>query len=64
MKKCKLGIFDLEISEVGFGCMFFGIEKNKVLFIFDEVIEFGINYLDIVDLYDCGCNEEIVGDVI
>lgn len=27
----------------------------------DEVFEYGINYFDIVDLYDFGLNEEFVG---
>ncbi|MFD0131833.1 aldo/keto reductase, partial [Bacillus subtilis] len=64
MKKRKLGTSDLDISEVGLGCMSLGTEKNKALSILDEAIELGINYLDTADLYDRGRNEEIVGDAI
>lgn len=52
MKKRKLGTSDLDISEVGLGCMSLGTEKNKALSILDEAIELGINYLDTADLYD------------
>ncbi len=64
MRKRKLGTSDLDISEVGLGCMSLGTEKNKALSILDEAIELGINYLDTADLYDRGRNEEIVGDAI
>lgn len=52
MRKRKLGTSDLDISEVGLGCMSLGTEKNKALSILDEAIELGINYLDTADLYD------------
>lgn len=39
MKKRKLGTSDLDISEVGLGCMSLGTEKNKALSILDEAIE-------------------------
>ncbi|MEC1423296.1 aldo/keto reductase [Bacillus subtilis] len=64
MRKRKLGTSDLDISEVGLGCMSLGTEKNQALSILDEAIELGINYLDTADLYDRGRNEEIVGDAI
>ncbi|MGV4319803.1 aldo/keto reductase [Bacillus mojavensis] len=64
MRKRKLGSSDLEISEVGLGCMSLGTETNKALSILDEAIELGINYLDTADLYDRGRNEEIVGKAI
>ncbi|MCC9021118.1 aldo/keto reductase [Bacillus nakamurai] len=64
MRKRTLGRSDLEISEIGLGCMSLGTDKNKALSILDEAIELGINYLDTADLYDFGRNEEIVGEAI
>ncbi|MCY8405086.1 aldo/keto reductase [Bacillus sonorensis] len=64
MKKRTLGQSDLQVSEVGLGCMSLGTEKQRALSILDEALELGINYLDTADLYDFGLNEEIVGEAI
>ncbi|WP_435534525.1 aldo/keto reductase [Bacillus amyloliquefaciens] len=64
MRKRTLGHSDLEISEIGLGCMSLGTDKVKALSILDEAIELGINYLDTADLYDFGRNEEIVGEAV
>lgn len=64
MRKRTLGHSDLEISEIGLGCMSLGTDKAKALSILDEAIELGINYLDTADLYDFGRNEEIVGEAV
>lgn len=64
MKKRTLGHSDLQVSEVGLGCMSLGTDKKHALSILDEALELGINYLDTADLYDFGRNEEIVGEAI
>ncbi|MGG1240036.1 aldo/keto reductase [Bacillus sonorensis] len=64
MKKRTLGQSDLQVCEVGLGCMSLGTEKQRALSILDEALELGINYLDTADLYDFGLNEEIVGEAI
>lgn len=64
MRKRTLGHSDLEISEIGLGCMSLGTDKAEALSILDEAIELGINYLDTADLYDFGRNEEIVGEAV
>lgn len=64
MKRNQLGRSDLQVSEIGLGCMSLGTEENKALSIIDEALANGINFLDTADLYDAGRNEELVGKAI
>lgn len=64
MRKRKLGNSDLQISEVGLGCMSLGSEEKYAIHIIDKALDVGINYLDTADLYDQGMNEEFVGKAI
>ncbi len=64
MKKTKLGMSELEVSQIALGCMSLGTSPTKASEIIDEALEVGINYLDTADLYDQGVNEEIVGQSI
>ncbi|WP_208588218.1 aldo/keto reductase [Gracilibacillus suaedae] len=64
MKKTKLGMSELEVSQLTLGCMSLGTDPTKASEIIDEALELGINYLDTADLYDQGVNEEIVGQSI
>jgi aryl-alcohol dehydrogenase-like predicted oxidoreductase len=61
MKKNRLGVSDLMVSEIGFGCMSIGTEEDKAVSLIHEAMERGINFLDTSDLYDAGRNEELVG---
>src|SRR5690349_2309769 len=58
----QLGKSDLQISEIGFGCMSLkgtGAENEKIL---QEDLELGITLFDTADLYDKGMNEVLVGN--
>jgi aryl-alcohol dehydrogenase-like predicted oxidoreductase len=64
MKKRRIGLSDLYVSEIGLGCMSLGTDEKKAIRIIHEALERGINYLDTADLYDRGLNEEFVGKAI
>lgn len=61
MKKRRLGKSDLQVTELGLGCMSLGTDKNQAQKIIEAALDEGINYFDTADLYDFGVNEEIVG---
>ncbi len=57
----RLGNTDLDISEIGFGCMSLGTDvsiNNKLIL---QAIEGGINFFDTADLYQEGQNETALG---
>ncbi|WP_424767618.1 aldo/keto reductase [Paenibacillus sp. sgz302251] len=64
MKRNRLGKSELEVSEIGFGCMSLGTDKEKAASIIHEALDRGVNFLDTADLYDEGRNEEIVGEAL
>lgn len=64
MKRNTLGMSDLSVSEIGFGCMSIGTEENAASLLLHEALDLGINLLDTADLYDSGRNEELVGKAI
>lgn len=64
MKKRQLGTSELEVSEIGFGCMSLPTDEKDALRIVDEAIAHGINYFDTADLYDKGENEKVVGKAL
>ncbi|MFC5652233.1 aldo/keto reductase [Paenibacillus solisilvae] len=64
MRKNRLGHSELEVSEMGLGCMSLGTDEAKAISIVHEALEQGINFLDTADLYDAGRNEEIVGKAV
>lgn len=64
MNRRRLGRSDLEVSEIGLGCMSLGTDESVALRIIDEALELGVNFLDTADLYDYGRNEEIVGKAL
>ncbi len=64
MKKRMLGSTQLEISEIGLGCMSLGTNENEAIQTIHAALDSGINYLDTADLYDFGQNEEIVGKAL
>ncbi|MFC5530769.1 aldo/keto reductase [Cohnella yongneupensis] len=64
MKMNRLGTSELLVGEIGLGCMSLGTEERKAVAIIHEALDRGVNLLDTADLYDSGCNEEIVGQAI
>ena len=64
MKRNRLGLSDLEVSEIGLGCMSIGTDKTKAVRIIHEALDKGVNFFDTADIYDAGRNEEIVGEAL
>lgn len=64
MRKNRLGMSDLMVSEIGLGCMSLGSNVTHAKEIIEAALDAGINYFDTADLYDFGVNEEIVGKAL
>ena len=69
MKKRKLGMQGLEVSELGLGCMgmsqFYGPrDDDESAATLERAVELGINFFDTADIYGIGHNEELVGKVL
>ncbi|WP_394120493.1 aldo/keto reductase [Planococcus donghaensis] len=64
MKKNFLGSSEIEVSEIGLGCMSLPTDAKEASIIVDEAIAQGINYFDTADLYNKGVNEEVVGKAL
>lgn len=62
MQTRRLGTSDLYVSEIGFGCMSLGTEKDRALRMLHTAQDNGVNFFDTADLYDQGRNEELVGE--
>ncbi len=60
----QLGKSELQISEIGFGCMSLKGAQKENERIIDRATELGINYFDTADLYDKGMNEACVGKAL
>jgi aryl-alcohol dehydrogenase-like predicted oxidoreductase len=60
----QLGVSDLKISRIGFGCMSLKPHDPQSEKSLQRAIESGINYFDTADLYDKGANEEMLGKVL
>jgi aryl-alcohol dehydrogenase-like predicted oxidoreductase len=60
----QLGKSDLQISQIGFGCMSLKGSQEENEKIIHRAIELGINYFDTADLYDKGMNEVSVGKAL
>jgi aryl-alcohol dehydrogenase-like predicted oxidoreductase len=59
-----LGKSDLQVSEIGFGCMSLGQDKDFNEKLIHEAIHLGINFFDTADLYAKGQNEVMVGHAL
>ena len=67
MKQRKLGNLDLNVSEVGLGCMSFAgfyasTTKEESFKCLDEARNVGINFLDTAEMYGWGISENIIGE--
>ncbi|EPZ43058.1 aldo/keto reductase [Alicyclobacillus acidoterrestris] len=57
----KLGRSDIQVSEIGFGCMSIGTDEALATNLLHFAFDHGVRFFDTADLYDQGRNEEIVG---
>lgn len=70
MKKRKLGNSNLEVSEIGLGCMgmSFGYgtiaDKHEMITLIREAFEQGITFFDTAEVYGPFINEELVGEAL
>lgn len=68
MKKRTLGK-DLEVSEIGLGCMgmsfaYGAADEKESLATIDRALELSVNFLDTADIYGPHTNEELVGKAL
>lgn len=70
MKKRKLGICGLEVSEIGFGCMGisfgYGViaDKKQSIELIRKAVELGVTFFDTAEVYGPYINEELVGEAL
>jgi aryl-alcohol dehydrogenase-like predicted oxidoreductase len=60
----QLGKSNLQISEIGFGCMSLGENDADNAQLIHKAIDYGINYFDTADIYNHGQNEISVGKAL
>ncbi|TPN83902.1 aldo/keto reductase [Aquimarina algicola] len=61
MKYNQLGVSELFVSELSFGCMSLKEDFSTSERLIHNAFEKGINYFDTADLYQNGYNEEVLG---
>jgi len=70
MQKRKLGKSNLEVSEIGFGCMglSFGygpaVDKQQGITVLRRAVELGVTFFDTAEIYGAYTNEELVGEAL
>lgn len=70
MRKRKLGKSNLEVSEIGFGCMgiSFGfgapIDRQKGNSLIRAAVDRGVTFFDTAEVYGAYTNEELVGEAL
>ncbi|MDD4990911.1 MAG: aldo/keto reductase [Paludibacter sp.] len=70
MKTRKLGNSDLEVSELGLGCMGmsfgYGVvaDKNEMIALIRKAVESGVTFFDTAEVYGPFTNEELVGEAL
>lgn len=66
MQKLRFGNSDLQVSQLGLGCMgmseFYGsFNDEKSLKVLEFAVDNGINFFDTADIYGLGKNETLIG---
>ncbi len=61
MKYKQLGQSNVQVSEIGYGCMSLGQDHTGNIKLLHRALELGVTFFDTADLYDRGFNEESVG---
>ena len=61
MKLNRLGKSNVEVSEIGYGCMSLGHDHAENVKLLHKALTLGVTFFDTADLYDKGFNEESVG---
>jgi aryl-alcohol dehydrogenase-like predicted oxidoreductase len=70
MQKRKLGKSDLEVSELGFGCMGLSFsygpptEKSEAVRVIRKAADSGVTFFDTAEVYGPFTNEELVGEAL
>jgi aryl-alcohol dehydrogenase-like predicted oxidoreductase len=70
MKKRKLGNSNLEVSEIGLGCMSmtgaYGavVERQEMISVIRAAVERGVTFFDTAQVYGPFANEELVGEAL
>lgn len=64
VKKNRLGTSELEVSEIGFGCMSLSTELESAKRMIHDALDRGVTFFDTADLYQDGRNEELVGEAL
>ena len=70
MQKRKLGKSNLEVSEIGFGCMglSFGygpaVDRQQGISVIRRAVELGVTFFDTAEVYGAYTNEELVGEAL
>ena len=70
MEYTKLGLTDLRISRIGFGCWAIGghgygkVDDNESMETIRKALDLGVNFFDAADVYGFGHSEEILGKAL
>ena len=70
MEYAKLGLTDLRVSRIGFGCWAIGghgygkVDDNESIVAARKALDAGINFFDTADVYGFGHSEEILGKAL
>jgi aryl-alcohol dehydrogenase-like predicted oxidoreductase len=70
MKKRKLGESNLEVSEIGLGCMGMSFsygpakDKKEMISLIHAAVERGVTFFDTAEVYGPFVNEELVGEAL
>jgi aryl-alcohol dehydrogenase-like predicted oxidoreductase len=70
MEKRKLGISNLEVSAIGFGCMGLNyaysstLDKQGAIALVRSAVERGVTFFDTAEVYGPFTNEELVGEAL
>jgi aryl-alcohol dehydrogenase-like predicted oxidoreductase len=70
METRKLGISNLEVSAIGFGCMGLNFsygpapDKKEMIALLHKAVELGVTFFDTAEVYGPLTNEELVGEAL